>query len=219
MKQTVKSYFPFKEFTKDPAYENSFAAHLREQFSVEDRLALYDRYKRSADKFDVAIRRVILKSLCKSMGDDVHISNDVEIRNPEVMEFGTHIHISPYACLQGWWKGRLKIGDNVWIGSNVFIDGKDVTLEGEIGIGPAVVFIGSQHTGMPVDVPVFRTDHVVEPIVVRRGVDIGSNAVILPGVTIGENSVIGAGAVVRADVPPNSVAAGVPARVIKRRGD
>lgn len=219
MKQVAKSFFPFKEVPIDPAYEADFAANLREQFDAEARLALYNRYKPSSDKFDATIRRIILKSLCKKVGNDVMISNNVEIRNPEVFEIGSHVHICPNVNLQGWWKGQLVIGDNVWIGSNVFCDGKDLTLVGEIGIGPGVTFIGSQHTGLPADIPVFRTDHVIEPIVVGRGVDIGSGSVVLSGVTIGENSVIGANSVVNRDIPPGSIAVGSPARVIKRRDE
>lgn len=75
------------------------------------------------------------------------------------------------------------------------------------------------NTGVSVDLPVFRTDHVVEPIVIEQGVDIGANSVILPGVTIGTNSIIGAGAVVNKDIPPGVIAAGVPARVIRCRGE
>ena len=50
---------------------------------------------------------------------------------------------------------------------------------------------------------------------VGNDVYIGNNVIILPGVTIGNNVVIGAGAVVTHDIPDNSVAVGVPARVIK----
>ena len=53
------------------------------------------------------------------------------------------------------------------------------------------------------------------PIKVGNNVFIGNNAIILPGVTIGDNVIIGAGAVVTKDIPSDSVAAGVPARVIK----
>lgn len=56
---------------------------------------------------------------------------------------------------------------------------------------------------------------VFGPIKVGDNVFIGNNAIILPGVTIGDNVVIGAGAVVAKDIPSNSVAAGVPAKVIR----
>jgi acetyltransferase-like isoleucine patch superfamily enzyme len=50
---------------------------------------------------------------------------------------------------------------------------------------------------------------------VKKGASIGSNATILCGITIGENALIGAGSVVTKDVPPNTVVAGVPAKIIK----
>ena len=53
------------------------------------------------------------------------------------------------------------------------------------------------------------------PVVVGKGVWIGSHATILPGVTIGEGAVVAAGAVVARDVPARTVVAGVPAKVIK----
>lgn len=56
---------------------------------------------------------------------------------------------------------------------------------------------------------------ITKPIVVGDNVYFGNNVIVLPGVTIGDNVVIGAGAVVSRDIPSNSVAVGVPARVIK----
>ena len=50
---------------------------------------------------------------------------------------------------------------------------------------------------------------------VKKGASIGSSATIICGVTIGENSIVGAGAVVTKNVPPNSVVAGVPAKIIR----
>lgn len=52
------------------------------------------------------------------------------------------------------------------------------------------------------------------PTYVRKGAGIGISATILCGITIGENAIVGAGAVVTRDVPPNSVVAGVPTRMI-----
>lgn len=56
---------------------------------------------------------------------------------------------------------------------------------------------------------------ITKPIVIGNNVYIGNNVLLLPGVTIGNNVVIGAGAVVSRDIPDNSLAIGVPARVIK----
>jgi len=56
---------------------------------------------------------------------------------------------------------------------------------------------------------------VVKPITVGSNVFIGYGTIVLPGVTIGDNVVIGAGSIVSRDIPPNSVAVGAPARVIK----
>jgi UDP-2-acetamido-3-amino-2,3-dideoxy-glucuronate N-acetyltransferase len=53
--------------------------------------------------------------------------------------------------------------------------------------------------------------------VFKKGASIGSNATILCGITIGENALIGAGSVVTKDVPPDSIVAGNPARIIKMR--
>ncbi len=56
---------------------------------------------------------------------------------------------------------------------------------------------------------------ITKPIVVGNNVYIGNNVVLLPGVNIGNNVIIGAGAIVSKDIPDNSVAVGVPAKVIK----
>lgn len=56
---------------------------------------------------------------------------------------------------------------------------------------------------------------ITKPIVVGDNVYFGNNVIVLPGVTIGSNVVVGAGAIISRDIPDNSVAAGVPAKVIK----
>ena len=59
-------------------------------------------------------------------------------------------------------------------------------------------------------------DIVTKEVVIEDGVFIGVHAIILPGVTVGEGAMVGAGAVVTKDVPPRTMVAGNPARVIRR---
>jgi acetyltransferase-like isoleucine patch superfamily enzyme len=57
---------------------------------------------------------------------------------------------------------------------------------------------------------------ILGDVLVEENATVGANAVVLPGVTIGRSAIVGAGAVVTRDVPPFSIAVGVPARVLKR---
>lgn len=109
-------------------------------------------------------------------------------------------------------------GKNINIGKNVFInscccfqDQGGITINDGTLIGHKVVFATLDHNFIPEK----RGDMTPKPIVIGKNVWIGANATILGGVTIGDNSIIAAGAVVTKDVPSDSVAAGVPARVIK----
>lgn len=97
--------------------------------------------------------------------------------------------------------------------------GKNVRLYGTVdGVNPHLVEIGD-------NVVVGKGSSLIAHCPVRGGlkVKIGNNVwlgygvLVLPGVTIGENSIVGAGSVVTKDIPPNSIAAGNPARVLKER--
>ncbi len=89
-----------------------------------------------------------------------------------------------------------------------------LTLENGVGIGPGVTII--IHSD-PSPSPLRRIYPKLSlPVTIKKGAWIGARALILPGITVGEFSVIAAGAVVTKDVPPYSVVAGVPAKVIKK---
>ena len=106
----------------------------------------------------------------------------------------------------------IRLGKNVFINHACsFLDLCPITIEDDVMIGPKVNLITENH---PLD-PKDRKTVLLKPIVVRRNAWIGAGATILPGVTIGENAVVAAGAVVSRDVPPNSIVAGIPAKVIK----
>lgn len=109
-------------------------------------------------------------------------------------------------------------GQNITVGRNVFInacchfqDHGGITIGDQCQIGHNVVLATLNHGTAPED----RPHTYPAPISLGRNVWIGSNATILPGVTIGDNAIVGAGAVVTHNVAPNTIVAGVPARVIK----
>lgn len=107
---------------------------------------------------------------------------------------------------------NIKIGKDVFVNSGCcFQDQGGVTLGDGCLVGHNVVFATLDHDKRPGR----RGDMTAAPIVVGKDVWIGAHATILKGVTIGDGAIVAAGAVVTRDVPPNTIAAGVPARVVK----
>ncbi|MBV9309494.1 MAG: hypothetical protein JOZ73_01600 [Solirubrobacterales bacterium] len=103
------------------------------------------------------------------------------------------------------------IGDRVRVQTDTLV-GAWTTVEDDVFVGARVVFVGDPTMGRaPVDPERNRT-------VVRRASRIGSGAILIPPLEIGEDSVIAAAAVVRADVPPRTVVAGVPATAVRSLG-
>src|SRR3954470_7527439 len=107
-----------------------------------------------------------------------------------------------------------RIGARCKIQSHTFVcDG--VTIEDEVFVGHGVMFVNDRAPRAVNDRGEFQSDDEWEllPVVVERGVRIGSGAIVLGGVRIGAGALVGAGAVVTRDVEPGAVVAGVPARV------
>src|SRR5947209_19668719 len=217
--RTVPATFGRKEVRKDAAWQRDFAVHLREENSREELLAQFARFRTGESSVDVLMRRILLHALCKSVGHDIQVAPDLMLKHPETMEFGDAVFIGAQSMIQGRYDGKCKIGNHVWIGPQAYLDARSLVLEDYVGWGPGAKVLGSEHTGVPGDVPIIQTDLRIEPVVVRRGADIGTGAVLLPGVTVGEGAIVGAGAVVTADVPDFAIVAGVPARVLRYRED
>jgi acetyltransferase-like isoleucine patch superfamily enzyme len=111
--------------------------------------------------------------------------------------------------------GQPKVGKNVWIGPLVVLD---ATGGLEIGDGcdiscNVMIFSHSTHNRV---ISEGKADIIKKSVSIGGFTYVGSGAIILPGVKIGDHCVIGAGAVVTSDVPPYSVAFGVPARIVGR---
>lgn len=111
-------------------------------------------------------------------------------------------------------------GKNIFIGNNftgnynlTILDIREVHIGDNVMIGPNTLITTVGHPLTPAG----RRRHIgiAKPVTIGNDVWIGGNVTILPGVTIGNNVVIGAGAVVTKDIPDNSLAIGVPARVVR----
>jgi UDP-2-acetamido-3-amino-2,3-dideoxy-glucuronate N-acetyltransferase len=110
-----------------------------------------------------------------------------------------------------------RLGNRVKVSSHVFVC-EGVTIEDDVFIGHGVMFTNDKYPRAtnPEGRPQTQHDWAVTPTLVKRGASIGSNSTILCGVRIGERAIVGAGSVVTRDVPPDTIVAGAPARVLRR---
>ena len=111
--------------------------------------------------------------------------------------------------------GTFALGANSHLGCGAYVNAVrgEVRIGCGVAVGPNVVIVSYSNASVP-GVAVVDA-HVCEDVRIGDNVFIGAGAVILPGVDVGAGAVIGAGAVVRQSVPPNALAVGVPARVVR----
>ncbi len=158
------------------------------------------------------------KPLCL-IKDDVKLGKNVRVFgfvNLYGCTIGDDTRIGTFVEIQ---KGS-NIGKSCKISSHTFIC-EGVTLEDEVFLGHGVMFTNDRFPRATVagGAPQSESDWAVVPTVVKRGASIGSNATLLCGITIGEDAIVGAGSVVTKDVPPRTVVAGNPARILKKVPD
>ena len=155
-------------------------------------------YDRKEEKYEV------LKEMLGSIGTKVSIG---------------HSFICDYGC-------NIHIGNNVTVNTGcTFVDCNKITIGNNVLIAPNVQIYTATH---PVDLnerlaPVETNDGVdyirrtfALAVPIEDGCWIGGGVIILPGITIGKGSVIGAGSVVTKNIPPDSLAAGNPCKVIRK---
>lgn len=113
--------------------------------------------------------------------------------------------------------GELLVGAGTIFGHHCTVGAKQsVRIGPDCLIAEMVSIRDSDHAFSETDRPYRDQGHVSAPVVLGRNVWLGSKVVVGRGVRIGDNAIVGAGAVVTKDVPPNSLAVGVPARVVRR---
>src|SRR6516165_9176756 len=151
---------------------------------------------------------------CQRIAADVKLGRDVRIYafvNLYGCEIGDETKIGTFVEIQ---KG-VTIGKCCKISSHTFIC-EGVAIEDNVFIGHGVTFINDSYPRATTQEGQLQTeqDWRVETTLVKRGASVGSGSTILSRVVIGENAIVGAGSVVTRDVPPNTIVAGNPARVL-----
>ncbi len=152
----------------------------------------------------------------KKIASDVKLGENVKIAeftNLYGCEVGDNSKIGAFVEIQK----NSKIGRNVKISSHSFIC-EGVTIEDGVFIGHNVSFINDKYPRSINSDGTLQTeaDWKVVRTLVKQGASVGTSSTVLCGVTIGENSIVGAGSVVTKDVPPNTIVAGVPARMKRK---
>jgi acetyltransferase-like isoleucine patch superfamily enzyme len=113
----------------------------------------------------------------------------------------------------------VTIGDNSAVGAYAFLGGQGgIMIGNNVIMGPKVNIFSENHGFDDLSLPIRLQPTTRKSVVIDDNCWIGANSTILAGVHIGQGCVIAAGSVVTKDLPINSIAAGIPARVIRQRG-
>lgn len=165
--------------------------------------------------------------------------NKVTMKGPCALNYGTMMlgmhdktqivlgeHVDINGCLSVGKNGKITVGDWALVGPRALIQAMTRVRLGRFTyIGPDVLIIDSNHHSiyamermidvLGVDKGISGLNAVSKAITIGNHVWIGRRAMIFKGVTIGDRSIVGAGAVVTHDVPPDTVVAGNPAKIVK----
>ena len=187
------------------------------------------------------LRQKFYPSLFKKAGRHVVFGRHLALRWPQRITLGDDVLIDEYAMLSIFGRGdehihigdgvligrrsvvkcrlgSLQIGDHTNVGMDCRIASTSTVIIGEYCLFAGKCYIGgAQHRYDRRDIPITLQPLNSRGVVIEDDVWLGANVCVNDGVKIGKGAVVGAGAVVTKDIPPYTVAAGVPARVIKER--
>ena len=166
--------------------------------------------------------RIDLSLACRSslsIGDRVFIPRTIEVMGYDdgrivvgddvCMDTGARLHVANEAT--------LRIGDRVGVGPYNFLNAfDDLTIGDDTMLAPMISINCADH-GVSRGCPMREQRGTYAPVIIGADCWLGAGVVVLKGVTIGNGTMIGAGAVVTDDVPEYTIAAGVPAKVIRER--
>lgn len=143
----------------------------------------------------------------------IHRSARMDTPPYRIFSLGDYSVIESFACINNA-VGDVIIGDHTRIGLHNTIIGP-VDIGSHVNLAQGITVSALNHNFSDTNKRIDEQGVSTNQVTIEDDVWIGANAVILPGVTIGEHCVVAAGAVVTKDVPPHSLVAGAPAKVIK----
>ena len=158
----------------------------------------------------------LLAPLYQHRGKHSVIHRSARMDTPPYRKFwlGDYSVIESFACINNA-VGDVVIGDHTRIGLHNTVIGP-VKIGSHVNLAQGITVTALNHNFADANKRIDEQGVSTNPVTIEDDVWIGANAVILPGVTIGNHCVVAAGAVVTKDVPPHSLVAGVPAKVIKQ---
>ena len=174
-------------------------------------------------KFKNYLYRCYLKNKLFKLGRGSFVAYPAKLINPEKISIGNNVFISEYSWLNCGGARITKtpslfIHNSSYIGRMSQINAwEEVIIEENVLIADRVLITDADHNYKDKSLPIIQQgDKFIGKIHIKSGAWIGINAVILPNVKIGVNSVVAANCVVNKDVPDNSIAVGVPAKILKK---
>lgn len=145
-----------------------------------------------------------------AFGESIRIHGNLRIELEERVAFRD-------GCQLGG-NGLLRVGDRTSIKVECMLVALErIEIGSDVMLAPRVYVLDVDHCFSNRSTPISKQGYLVSPVTLGEGVWIGTGAVEIKGVTIGEGAIIGANSLVTRDIPPYTVAAGIPARVIKER--
>jgi acetyltransferase-like isoleucine patch superfamily enzyme len=126
---------------------------------------------------------------------------------------GDYSVVESFSCINNA-VGDVVIGDHTRVGLHNTVIGP-VTIGSHVNLAQGITITALNHNFENKSQRIDDQGVSTNPVVIEDDIWIGANAVVLPGVSIGHHSVVAAGAVVTKDVPPHTLVAGVPAKIIK----
>ena len=158
----------------------------------------------------------LLAPLYQHRGRHAIIHHSVRMDTPPYRKFwlGDYSVVESFACINNA-VGDVIIGDHTRIGLHNTIIGP-ITIGSHVNLAQGITITALNHNFDDSEKRIDQQGISTKEVVLEDDIWVGANAVILPGVTIGKHAVVAAGAIVTKDVPPHSLVAGVPAKVIRQ---